>query len=226
MHLSAVIYDFDYTLVDSSVGVVKSISYALTRGGFPVPSPEQIKQTIGLSLPGAFDQLIDQELTEEQIDALVTNFIVRADEVMAPGTKLFPGVKEAILAFHEAGIHQGVVSNKLRRRIVEVLKRDGIDHCFSVIVGAGDVPAHKPDPTALLKAVECIGCSRDSVVYVGDHLVDAQAATAAELPFVAVLTGFTSREQFQAYKPLAIIDSAARLPEVLGSGAAESRALA
>lgn len=91
MHLSAVIYDFDYTLVDSSVGVVKSISYALTRGGFPVPSPEQIKQTIGLSLPGAFDQLIDQELTEEQIDALVTNFIARADEVMAPGTKLFPG---------------------------------------------------------------------------------------------------------------------------------------
>lgn len=226
MQLNAVIYDFDYTLVDSSVGVVESISYALTHAGFPVPSPEQIKQTIGLSLPGAFQQIVKQQLTERQMDALVTNFISRADEVMAPGTRLFPGVKEAVLAFNDAGIQQGIVSNKLRRRIVEVAKRDGIDHCFSVIVGSGDVPVHKPDPTALLKAAEFMDCSKDSVVYVGDHVVDAQAATRAGLPFVAVLTGFTRSEQFHAYEPLAIIDSVAQLSETLGFGGSESRALA
>ena len=53
----AILFDFDYTLADSSLGVIDCVGYAAQEMGLSLPVPEQIKMTIGLSLPDTFSFL-------------------------------------------------------------------------------------------------------------------------------------------------------------------------
>lgn len=216
------VYDFDYTLADSSQGVIESMSYALRQLGLATPSPDRIKRTIGLSLEGALDSLAPRPVGGPEHEAFVRHFIARADEVMADQTHLYPGVVELVRTAHELGIRQGIVSNKLRRRIVEVMRRESIDSLFEVIVGAEDTSGHKPDPAALLMALERLGCLPRHAIYIGDHVVDGQAAASAEVPFVGVLTGMTSARQLRKHRPIAVVGCVTELIEVLGIEASGS----
>lgn len=225
MRPRVVVYDFDYTLADSSQGVIESMSYALMQLGMDIPSPDRIKRTIGLPLTRALDSVATRPIAESEYEAFAGHFIARADEVMADRTHLYPGVIELVRTLHEHGIRQGIVSNKLRRRILEVMRRESIDSLFEVIVGAEDTTNHKPDPGALLMALDRFGCPPRHAIYVGDHVVDAQAAASADVPFLGVLTGVTSTEQLRRYRPIAVVGCVTELIEVLGidaSGAGEA----
>ena len=48
--LKAIIFDFDYTLGDSTNGIALSINYALQELGYATSNIDDIKKTIGLSL--------------------------------------------------------------------------------------------------------------------------------------------------------------------------------
>jgi phosphoglycolate phosphatase len=52
--LEAVIFDFDLTLADSAQAVIECAGYALARLGLPAAPPEQVRHTIGLTLPQSF----------------------------------------------------------------------------------------------------------------------------------------------------------------------------
>lgn len=98
-----------------------------------------------------------------------------------------------IPALKQRGLAIGVLSTKFRRRIAAVLEREKMGGHFDVIVGGHDVANHKPHPEGALKAVQAFGAAAGEIIYVGDSVVDAETARRAQLPFVAVLTGVTSR---------------------------------
>lgn len=211
-----ILYDFDFTLADSSQGVVECVNYALNCMGIPSASANKIKESIGLSLSLILSCVTEQAVTPAQVETFRKHFIFRADQVMADKTYLLPHVSEVVRLFHQRGIRQGIVSNKFRYRIENVIQRDGIRECFTAIVGSEDTIHHKPDPGGLLTALERLNWQPDRTVYVGDHLVDAQAAQQAKIPFVGVLTGTTVANEFCKYPHLAIIEDLTQLPMVLG----------
>ena len=58
---SVVLFDFDFTLVDSSEGIIACIKYAFRKMGKSIPDDEKIRKTIGMSLDDAF---IEPRVTE------------------------------------------------------------------------------------------------------------------------------------------------------------------
>jgi HAD superfamily hydrolase (TIGR01509 family) len=56
---------------------------------------------------------------------------------------------------------------------------------FDLVVTSFDIPRPKPHPDALLKILSYFSIVPHQVLYVGDSQVDAEAAVAAEIPFVA-----------------------------------------
>ena len=168
----AVIFDFDYTLADSSHGVVECIHFALDSLGLPTVSAEKACQTIGLSLTDTFVHLAG-EVTTAQSDEFVRLFIKRADEVMADLTILFESVPQTIAVLEEQGLGLGIVSTKFRYRIESILRREGLLDAFDAIIGGEDVPNHKPDPEGLCLAMERLGRSHLDCVYVGDSVAGA-----------------------------------------------------
>lgn len=215
----AVIFDFDYTLGDSTAGIIECVNYALSTLGLPQETPERIQRTIGLSLVDAYLHLTgsrregksDQELAQ----TFARLFIERADQIMVEQTELYPGIKQLITALQQAGLRLGIVSTKFRYRIAAVLKRERLLGAFEVIVGGEDVVHHKPDPESLFLAIQKLGTAPERTLYVGDSVTDGRAAQRAGLPFVAVLSGVTPEASLAAYAPLAILDRVTDLPGLL-----------
>ncbi len=210
---SAVIFDFDYTLADSSRGVLECVNHALSKLGIPASSPDDIKKTIGMSLPNTLVALAGEE-HKDKGDEFHRLFIERADEVMADMTILFEEAPQVIRLLRDKGVRLGMVSTKFRYRIEVILERAGLLDHFDIIVGGEDVSRHKPDPEGILMAIKALD-AHQSALYVGDSISDAEAAMCASVPFVAILSGVTPREAFSKYPAYGIIEKLIGLVDLL-----------
>jgi phosphoglycolate phosphatase len=77
---------------------------------------------------------------------------------------------------------------------VEVVRRFALHPYIELTVGALDVPRPKPHPDMLQRCVAHFGLAPDEALYVGDQQIDADAASAARLSFVAVGEAIESAE--------------------------------
>ena len=196
--VNTVIFDFDYTLGDTTNGIVKSARYALEQMGEEERSYEEIKKTIGLSLSATYKTLTGN-MDEARADRFFDLFKEKADEVMVDSAELYPGVKEMLVSLRGQGYRLGIVTTKFAYRVRNIMKKFEAEDLFDVYIGVGDVTKVKPDPEGLLLAVEKLGVKIEDALYVGDSYVDAMAAEAAGMKFAAVLTGNTTREEFEKY---------------------------
>ena len=213
--LRAVIFDFDFTLADSSAGVIECFSGAFLELGLPPPEPEAVRRTIGLSLERALENLTGR--TEPGLqERFQVSFFAHADRVMIDRTELLPGVRETLEVLTARGLRLAIVSTKFRFRIESILERHGIRDQFHSVVGREDVELPKPDPEGLRKVLKLLCVSAEEAVYVGDHTVDAEAASRASISFVGVLTGMTTRAGFAEYPRLTVEPSVGELPRFLG----------
>jgi len=212
--VQAVIFDFDYTLADSSQGAIECISFALHEMGLDQVPAEAACRTIGLSLSETFLALGEHH-EPQRCDEFHRLFVQRAEEVMAKLTVLYDSVPATIESLCERGLKLGIVSTKYRRRINEVLEREALVHGFQVVVGGEDVQQHKPHPQGLFEAMKKLECSPESVLYVGDSVVDAELAKRAGVPLIVVLSGTTPRGHFDSYNPIAVLENISQLPKFL-----------
>ena len=217
--MKALLFDFDYTLADSSDGIVACVNHALNALKLPEARPSEIRRTIGLSLEVMFDRLtgLDGRLALE----FRRRFIERADEIMVPSTHLYPWVNNLIGELAGLGLELGIVSTKRRGRIEAVLAREGLDSAFSIVVGSDMVSAPKPDPEGLLLALETLGARRDQAAYVGDSPADAEAALRARLSFIGVLSGTTPEPELARFPCRAILPDASSIAHVIGGASYE-----
>jgi phosphoglycolate phosphatase len=212
--MRAVLFDFDFTLADSSAGVVECFAHGFERVGLPNVDAERVRRTIGLTLDEALRILHGVE------DPLVVRtffdaFRERAAEVMVANTRFLERALEAVQACRDAGVATAICSTKKRSHVEGVLERDGVASLFDVVIGHDDVPAAKPAPDALHAALARLDVGTDRALYVGDHPVDAEAATRAGVAFVAVLTGPSRRDEFSAHAVHEFLPSIAEVPRVL-----------
>lgn len=212
--LRSVIFDFDYTLADSSQGAFECINFALRTMGLDHVSQEAACRTIGLSLSETFLTLGEHH-EPRRCDEFHELFVQRADQVMVELTALYEAVPATVEALRQRGLKLGIVSTKYRRRINEVLKRERLLDQFDVVIGGDDVEHYKPHPQGLFEAINKLEISPESVVYVGDSQVDAELAKRAEVPLVVVLSGVTPQEHFDNYEPLALLENISHLPAFL-----------
>lgn len=211
----AVVFDFDYTLADSSAGILKCIQHALDQMGLPPVPENRMLESIGLSLPKTLTFLTGHEDAEAGAE-FTRLFVAHADLVMADHTVLYDTAPQVIAALRDADIPLGIVSTKYRYRIEGILKREALLQHFEIIVGGEDVSDHKPHPISLQQALRHLDCPPDQAIYIGDHAVDAEAAERAGVPFVAVLTGTSGRHHFETAQCLGILDDLSTLPLLLG----------
>lgn len=196
--LKAIIFDFDYTLGDSTDGIVLSVNYALEKLGFGIKDREEIKKTIGLSLKDTYSTLTGK--SREEAESFLKYFKEKADQVIVEKTTLYSDVKEVFQALKKEGYKIGIVTNKFRYRIEQILIRFHISSLVDFIIGSEDVKIEKPNPEGLLWAIHHLQLEKNEILYVGDSFIDAKTAENAQVDFAGVLTGTTTASEFQLYK--------------------------
>lgn len=210
----AVLFDFDYTLVDSSPGIIECTNFALRRMGLPTADPAAIRLTIGKTLAASYTQLTGRVDASEQ-SAYARHFVTRADEVMVDATSVFASTRDVLPCLRQAGYLVGIVSTKYVDRLDGVLRRENLQQHVQVVVGGDQVEHQKPAPDGLLLAAELLGIAPARCLYVGDTPIDALAALQAGMGFTGVLTGLSTGSDFTVVPTLALLSDVAALPEWL-----------
>lgn len=201
----AVIFDFDYTLGDSTRGIELSVNYGLEKLGRGTRATEEIRKTIGLSLADTYRMLTGRQ-DETEAGLFSRYFREKADEVMVDNTELYESAKEVLVKLKDSGCKVGIVTTKFHYRIEGILSKFHMNAAIDLIVGAEDVKVEKPSPEGLLWAIEHLKVDKEKVLYVGDSLVDAQTAARADVDFAGVLTGTTGKEAFEKYHPVCVAE--------------------
>ncbi len=89
-----------------------------------------------------------------------------------------------VLETYRPHLHLAVATNR-SDTMNKVLDIHGLAHYFELVVTARDVEKPKPDPEPLTRVLTHFQIQPDAMLYVGDSILDAQAARAAGVPFAA-----------------------------------------
>lgn len=210
MQYKAVIFDFDYTLGDSTNGIILSANYALEKMGYKQAERERIRKTIGLSLPETYVALTGDKKPEKG-EEFRSYFVEKADEIMTDNSELYPDAKKVLEFLKQNGIKVAVVTTKFDYRIEGILEKCHAKEYVEMIVGGNNVANPKPDPEGVLKVLKEWNLDKSEVLYVGDSLVDAKTAEHAGVPFAGVITGTTTIEDFRDYDNVGIFQNLSEL---------------
>lgn len=202
----AYLFDFDYTLADSSRGIVMCFRNVLAMHGHDGISDESIKRTIGKTLEESFTILTGID-NKETLAAYRKEYVAQADRLMTANTLLFPETLDVLSRLKEKGAKIGIISTKYRYRIMELLGKKLPEGFLDIIVGGEDVKTPKPSPEGLTFAISHLGLEAADVLYCGDSTVDAETARNAGVDFAGVLHGMTTRKELEEYPNVEITDT-------------------
>ena len=200
------LFDFDYTLADSSCGIVTCFRLVLERHGYTEVTDEAIKRTIGKTLEDSFS-ILTGVTDENTLLEFKKEYVKEADTHMTVNTRLFPETHSVLTALKESGAQIGIISTKFRYRIREMMDRHFSPDFFDIIVGGEDVKKAKPSPEGVLFAIQHLSTTKGETLYVGDSTVDAETAEAAGVDFAGILHGMTTRQELQAYPHVRIMET-------------------
>ena len=220
MQYQAICFDFDYTLGDSTAPITIGYQRGLTAMGWPEPTVEQVRPTIGYTLQDGYtmltgdrDQARRDEFYHRFQEAVGELALQNGDATMVRETKLFPGARELLEALRAAGVPVAIVSTKLGATIQAILEHSGMADLVKLIVGGEHVSRPKPDPQGLNAALAQLGVQPGNALFCGDTTIDARTAQAAGTDFCAVLNGTTQEADFAPYPK---VHSAPNLTELRG----------
>lgn len=222
MSYTTYLFDFDYTLADSSRGIVTCFRNVLTRHGYMEVTDEEIKRTIGKTLEDSFS-ILTGVTDAQQLAGFKDEYRKEADTHMTVNTVLFLETKSVLVALKDAGAHIGIISTKYRYRIKELLDQHSLSSFLDIIVGGEDVKTPKPSPEGLLFAIKQLHTTKAETLYIGDSTIDAETAQAAGVDFAGVTHGVTTAEELSKYPHKKIMST---LEELLEKDKKEERQVA
>jgi len=188
--LTAVLFDFDGTLIDASAVICACFNAALTKYDLePVPF-ETIKLGIGRPLRELFAEQGDQV----SVDLLTDEYKRVFAELSAGRSYPLPGAEDLVSSLSR-GHRLGIVTSRSSSGTSKILKDLGLLDCFSTIVGIEDVINGKPDPEPVFLALERLSVRPHHSVFIGDTTYDMQAGSRAGTRTIGVTSGSHTREE-------------------------------
>lgn len=222
MSYSTYLFDFDYTLADSSRGIVTCFRLVLDRHGYSGITDEAIKRTIGKTLEESFS-ILTGVTDATRLESFKNEYRKEADTHMTVNTMLFPETKSVLTALKDSGARIGIISTKYRFRIKELLDQHFPADFMEIIVGGEDVKAAKPSPEGLLLAIKRLHVSKAETLYIGDSTIDAETAQAAGIDFAGITHGVTTVKELEKYPHRKIMSTLEELPTVQEKHSSYSR---
>lgn len=195
MKKKCIIFDMDGTLVDSSIGITKSVNYVREHIGLgPIEKSELVRYINDPNehLPLRFYGTPEYDPTHKAL------FGEHYLEHCTHELRMYEGVGELLEAYSYKS-HLGVATNAWDYFAKKMLDHCGVGRFFDGIVGANTYGVSKPDPLMLHKLIESLHVSPESAILVGDSLKDAYAAQRANIPFVYVTWGYGAYEPETPY---------------------------
>ena len=235
-----IIFDLDGTLINTIDDLGQACNHALAACGFPTHKIEDYPRLVGNGINKLIERALPEaDRNEETVLRLREYFVPYYDEHNCDLTRPYDGIPELLKTLKEQGHYLAVASNKYQAATEKIVAQL-FPSVFDVVLGERENIARKPDPQIVWDIIEKFelrikNCSRNETqnsyladaktinskfkiqncLYIGDSLVDAETARAANLPFVACTWGFCTKEQLAKANPNYMINHPLELVNIL-----------
>ncbi len=187
-----VVFDLDGTLLDTSEGIIESVSYTIDRLGFDKLPYEKLLTFVGPPIQNSFithygcDKIVAQKAANIFREYYKTEALLKA--------KAYDGIYDLCKELKAGNIKMAAATYKREDYALKLLCYFGFDKFFSSMHGADNNNVLKKEDIILL-CLDELGAQKNESVLVGDTDNDAIGAQKADVPFIAVTYGFGFKEQ-------------------------------
>lgn len=217
LNYTAAVFDLDGTILDTLDDLAASVNRALAHEHFPERSRDEVRKSLGngmrylihCSMPEGADEASEARV----LDIFLADYKIHCRDA----TKPYPGILELLRRYRAAGGKTAVVSNK-GDFAVRILIDQYFPGLFDTAVGERSGVRRKPAPDAVLTALNELGCSLRSAVYIGDSEVDFETSKNAGLDGIYVAWGFRGRAALEALGAKPVVSDMDTLANTLGLG--------
>lgn len=201
---SAVIFDWDGTVMDSTHSIVTAIQNACADLSLPVPSRHEASWVIGLSLESALYRCVPT-LSASQYPQFIEryrhHFFSRDSDMV-----LFEGVEQVFSDLKNRQVVLGVATGKSRVGLDRVLQTASLHSVFDA-TRCADESMGKPHPAMLFELMEELSLQPEQVLMVGDTTHDVHMATAAGVDSMAVTYGAHDKQTLLEAQPTVMVST-------------------
>ena len=205
-----IMFDLDGTLADTGHDLADAVNY--TRSHFDLsPLAEPV---VHAHVGRGVEHLLKYSLPEKYPDhfhEVVRIFVARYETHLLDTTVLYPGVQGVL--DHFRGKRRVLVSNKIHRLTVAVVRGLGVENQFDAILGGDSAAEKKPHPALLNSVLERFKVRAATALIVGDGDTDIEAGKRAGVITCGVTYGFGRKDDLIAAKPDVMIDSITELSD-------------
>ena len=174
------IFDCDGVMFDTEKTNMAYYNRILEHFELPPMTPGQFTYTHMHTVHASLDFLFKDAKMRREADQVRQNLnYLSLIQLMEMEPDLEPLLKKL-----RPGYKIAVATNR-SDTMNRVLEEHGLEGYFDMVVSASDVARPKPYPDPLLKILAHFKVLPEEAVYVGDSLVDEQAAAGAGIPLIA-----------------------------------------
>lgn len=203
-----VMFDLDGTLADTGRDLADAVNF--TRAHFDrAPLPDQ---AIYAHVGRGIEHLLKHALPEEapiHFDDVMRVFLDRYEHHLLDRTVLYPGAREILEYFRDK--RRVLISNKIERLAVAVVRGLGVDNQFDTILGGDSAAEKKPHPALLNLVLRRFQIPPGRALIVGDGDTDIDAGRGAGVITCGVTYGLGNKDDLIAAKPDFLIENLSQL---------------
>jgi len=196
-----ILFDLDGTLVDTAPDLMNAHNHVMKKFGYETKSTDDIRKLVGQGAKSLIGRSVWGQAKKEfsQVDdgkikkKMVTEFIDFYGKNIVKESKLINGVYDFLKWSKENKISMGVCTNKPEHLAVDLLKQIKIYDFFEYVAGGNTFDYCKPDPRHLTNVIEIMQGDIKKSIMIGDSESDANAAKAADIPFILLEDGYTEK---------------------------------
>ncbi len=197
--INTIIFDMDGTVLNTVDDLTVSMNYVYEKFGMPSHTPEEYKAAFGSGVRRAFEQTMPEGTEDETVNEMLPVFKKHYDKHCLDKTAPYEGIIELMNELKEKGYKMAIVSNKIDSAVKE-LQDKFFDGVCDVALGEKDGVRRKPAPDMVEEAMKILGSTKEESLYIGDSEVDLQTAKNSDLPCIAVLWGFRTKEFLEEHE--------------------------
>ena len=190
MHLRAVLFDMDGTLLDTApdfIAVAQAMRQA--RGLSRIPD-QRVRDVVSGGARAMVLSAFDVDPLSEEFENLRLEFLERYQEHCAIESRLYDGMEQLLKEIEQADLIWGVVTNKPLRFAEPIMQQLNLAARSAVLICPDHVSKSKPDPEPMLLACSQLGLEPSTTLVVGDDLRDIESGRAAGSRTAAVRYGY------------------------------------